>query len=109
MNSQTNGVLFVVGPKGVNALAIYLGWIVVEVLLHIKHVLTKSGQIYWLINMVNALVAQRLIDLLLLLKVELILIVIDPGKPGHHGMEIFIEHRRLVCMCAGDHHSSCGG
>ena len=55
--------------------------------------------------MVNALVAERLIDLLLLLKVEMILIVIDPGKPGHHGMEIFIEHRRLVCMCAGDHHS----
>ena len=53
--------------------------------------------------MVNALVAERLIDLLLLLKVDLLLIVIDPGKPGHHGMEVFIEHRRLVCMCAGHH------
>ena len=103
MNGQPDGALFVVGPKGVNALAIYLGWIVVEMLLHIKHVLTKSGQIYWLKNMVNALVAQRLIDLLLLLKVDLLLIVIDPGKPGHHGMEVFIEHRRLVCMCAGHH------
>ena len=68
MNSQANGVLFVVGPKGV-----------------------------------NALVAQRLIDLLLCLKVDLLLIVIDPGKPGHHGLEVFIEHRRLVYMCAGHH------
>ena len=100
MNGQPDGALFVVGPKGVNALAIYLGWIVVEMLLHIKHMLTKSGQIYRLKNMVNALVAQRLIDLLLLLKVDLLLIVIDPGKPGLYGMEVFIEHRRLVCMCA---------
>ena len=104
MNGQANRALFLVGPRGVNALAIYLGWVVVEMLLHIKHVLAKSRQIYRL-KMVNALVAERLIDLLLLLKVEMILIVIDPGKPGHHGMEIFIEHRRLVCMCAGDHHS----
>ena len=48
-------------------------------LLHIKHVLTKSGQSYRLENMVNALVAQRLIDLLLCLKVDLLLIAIDPG------------------------------
>ena len=101
MNGQSDGALFVVGPKGVNALAIYLGWIVVEMLLHIKHVLTKSGQIYRLKNMVNALVAQRLIDLLLLLKLDLLLIVIDPGKSGHRGMEVIIKHRRLVCMCAG--------
>ena len=46
MNGQANRALFVVGPKGLNALAIYLGWVVVEVLLRIKHVLTKSGQIY---------------------------------------------------------------
>ena len=90
MKEQPDGALSVVGPKGVYALAIYLGWIVVEMLLHIKHVLTKSGQIYWLKNMVNALVAQRLIDLLLCLKVDLLLIVIDPRKPGHHGLEVFI-------------------
>ena len=46
MNGQPDGALFVVGRKGANALAIYLGWIVVEMLLHIKHVLAKSGQIY---------------------------------------------------------------
>lgn len=100
MNGQPDGALFVVGPKGANTLTIYLGWIVVEMLLHLKHVLTKSRQIYGLKNVVNALVAQRLIDLLLLLKVDLLL-VIDPGKPSYHGMEVSIEHRRLVCMCAG--------
>ena len=80
MNSQPNGALFVVGSKGVNALMLYLGRVVVEMLLHIKHVFTESGQIYRLENMTNALVAQRLIDLLLCLKVDLLLLVIDPGK-----------------------------
>ena len=46
MNGQANRALFVTGPRGVNALAIYLGWVVVEMLLHIKHVLAKSRQIY---------------------------------------------------------------
>ena len=51
--------------------------------------------------MVNALVTQRLIDLLLCLKVYLLLIVIHPGEPLHHGTEDFIEYRRLVCADAG--------
>ena len=103
MNSQTNDALFVVGPKGVNALAICPGRVVVEMLLHIKHVLTKRGQISRLENVVNALVAQRLFDLLLCLKVNLLLIVIDSGKPTHDVLEVFIEHRCLICMYAGHH------
>ena len=106
MDNQANQALFVIGPKGINALAKYLGRVVVEMLLHIKHVLTKSGQIYRLENMVNALVAQRLIDLFLCLKVDLLLIVIDPGKPDHHGTEVFIERRCLICMCACNHNPS---
>ena len=51
--------------------------------------------------MVNALVAQRLIDLLLCLQIDLLLIVINPGEPLHHGAKVFIEHRRLVCADAG--------
>ncbi len=103
MDSQANGALFVVGSRGVNALTVYLSRVVVEMLLHIKHVFTKSRQIYRLENMVNALMTQRFIDLLLCLKVDLLLIVIDPGKSGHHGLEVFIEHRCLICMCAGHH------
>ena len=101
MNSQSDGALIVVGLEAVNTLAIYLGRVVIEVLLHVKHVLTKSGEVYRLENMVNALVTQRLIDLLLCLKVDLLLIVINPGEPLHHGTEVFIEHRRLVCADAG--------
>ena len=103
MNSQTNGALFVVRPKGVNALAICLGRVVVEMLLRIKHVLTRRGQICQLKNVANALMAQRLFDLLLCLKVNLVLIVIDPGKPTHYGLEVFIEHRCLICMYDGNH------
>ena len=43
MNSQSDGALIVVGLEGINALAVYLSRVVVEVLLYIKHVLTKSG------------------------------------------------------------------
>ena len=43
MNGQPDGALVIVGLEGINALAIYLGRVVVEMLLHIKHVLTKSG------------------------------------------------------------------
>ena len=103
MNSQANGALFVVGPKGVNALTVYLGRVVVEMLLHIKHVFTKSRQIYRLENMVNALMSQRCIDPLLCLKVDLLLIFIGPGKPGHHGTKVFFEHRCLFCVCTGHH------
>ena len=103
MNSQANGALLIVGSKGINALTVYLGRVVVEILLHIKHLFTKSRQIYRLENMVNALVAQRLIDLLLCLKVDLLLIAIDPRKPSHHDLEVFIEHRCIICMCAGHH------
>ena len=53
MNSQTHGALFVVRPKGVNALAICLGRVVVEMLLRIKHVLTRRGQICRLKNVAN--------------------------------------------------------
>ena len=101
MNSQPNGALLVVGSKGVNALTVYLGRVVVEMLLHIKHVFTKSRQIYRLENMVNALMSQRCIDPLLCLKVDLLPIVIDPGKPGHHGTEVFFEHRCLICVRTG--------
>ena len=65
--NQANGALFIVGPKGINVLEIYLDRVVVEMLLHIKYWLTKSGQICQLENMMNALVAQCLIDLLLCL------------------------------------------
>ena len=44
--NQANRALFGVGPKGERALEKYLGRVVVEMLPHIKHVLTKSGQIY---------------------------------------------------------------
>ena len=70
-------------------------------LLHINHVLIKSGQIYRLENMVNALVAQRLIELFLCLKVDLLQIFIDPGKLDDHDTEVFIEHRCLICMRTG--------
>ena len=43
MNGQPDGALIIVGLEGINALAIYLGRVVVEMLLHIKNVLTKSG------------------------------------------------------------------
>ena len=43
INGQPDGALVIVGLEGINALAIYLGRVVVEVLLQIKHVLTKSG------------------------------------------------------------------
>ena len=81
--NQANRALFGVGPKGEHALEKYLGRVVVEMLLHIKHVHTKSGQICRPENMVNALVAQRLIDLLLCLKADLLLIIIDPGETRH--------------------------
>ena len=59
----------------------------VEMPLQIKHVRTKSEQINRLGNMVNALVTQRHIDPLLCLKVELPVIVIDPGetRPSWYG------------------------
>ena len=77
--------------------------VIVEMLPHTKHVLTKSGKIYRLENMVNAFVTQRPIDLLLCLKVDLLLIVIDPGKSGHHGREVLLEHRCLICVRTGHH------
>ena len=106
---QANGALFLVGPKGMNVLEIYLDRIVVKMLLRIKYLLTKSGQICQLESMVNALVKQRLIDLLLCLEVDLLLIVIDPGKPDHHDTEVFIDQRCLICMRASHHNPSRSG
>ena len=46
----------------------------------------------------NALVAQCFIYPLFLFKIPLLLIIVDPGEPLHHGAEIFFENSYLVRM-----------
>ena len=97
VNRQANGVLLVVGPEDIDSLAINIRRVVIQMLLNVKDLLTKGGQINRCKNMLNTLMAKRLVDFLLCLKVDLLLVVIDTRKPLHHGAKIFIQDGRVIC------------
>ena len=98
IDSKPDGIPIVIGSDRINPLSINLARVVIKVLLCVKHVVTKSRQIYWRKHMVEQLMAQALINALLRLKVHLLLIVIDIWKPRHHDPEVFIQNRRLIGM-----------
>ena len=100
VNRQANGVLLVVGPEHIDSLTINIRRVVIQMLLNVKDLLTKGGQIDRRKNMMNPLMAKRFVDFLLCLKIDLLLIVIDPREPLHHGAKIFIQDGGVICTDA---------
>ena len=90
VNRHASGILIIVRPEHRESLVIDGGLVVIQMLLNVKHLLTKGRQIYRRKNMTNMLMAKRLVDFLLCFKIDLVSVIKYARKPLHDGAKVFI-------------------